>query len=246
MKKEFVGAIAGLVVIVLAVAAFVYYSWDEPSDNTASVNEGAVATTSENAAPGQGIAVGEPNPSAPTESGFEMRLASLKKPSLTEEVEYGSTLNAAQRASIGEKILLQRAVVANGLTGVSEVFNGWNNLALFYTFAKDFKKAQAVWEYLSKVFPTDPTALNYLGNMYRNDTHDFPASESAYRGSLKIDPAQPSVYAELFYLYSAQYKVGTDAAEQILLEALKQFPNDPAFTKALNDYRAKMSSSQTK
>ncbi len=230
-------AFIGAVVILLGAALYLYptgMGMKRGSTNATTTNPFASSTikSASSTKPASSASI-KPTATSGNVWGPGSSMPSLKRP-----VKFGSMVVGEAQAKVNEKIELQRAVLINGVDTDDQVKNAWLNLALFYTYARDFGAAIEVWEYLVRVLPRDVDAYNYLGNAYRNDLQDFPSAEKYYLDSLDINPNQPGIYSELFYMYSLQYKTDTASAENILNRAIKQFPNDPSFPDALAKYKA--------
>lgn len=151
-------------------------------------------------------------------------LGTLKSlmPALDRETRFSDGTPESVRSLFQKKI---DASVARLIEDPTRGFD-WLNLALSYHGVGDYDGAREVWEFMTKVSPTDTVSFDNLGKLYHFTLKDFPKSESYFKQSIALNPYLINSYLDLFDLYRYSYKTETTAAADTLLQALTIFPDN--------------------
>jgi tetratricopeptide (TPR) repeat protein len=111
----------------------------------------------------------------------------------------------------------QVVAIAGQLAKTPEDFGEWIGLGGIRKSAGDYQGAIAVWHYVTILYPNDSTAFINLADLYANYLKDYSKANTNYQAAIKINPALPDVYRNLFALYTTtSYKPSATAAEDIL------------------------------
>ena len=104
-------------------------------------------------------------------------------------------------------------------------FSAWIELSAIHKQVGDNAGAEAMWTYLTKVYPTSPVAFNDLGDLYMNFMKEYSKAEANWLQAIKLQPNDPAPYANLFALYTeTNYHPSATAGEAILKEGIAANP----------------------
>ncbi|MSR70542.1 tetratricopeptide repeat protein [Candidatus Kaiserbacteria bacterium] len=70
-------------------------------------------------------------------------------------------------------------------------FNTWLDLAVLYKIGGDYRGAEAIWLYATKVWPTSAVPFGNLGDLYQNFLKDPAKAKLYYDQAAKLQAAQP-------------------------------------------------------
>lgn len=115
-------------------------------------------------------------------------------------------------------------------------FEDWVDLGLNRKAIGDYKGAAEAWEYAGLIRPGSSLSFNNLGDLYHYYLKDYKKAEENFLKAIKADESYAVSYVNLFDLYNLSYKKDTSKAEEILLEGLKNLPNDINLTITLANY----------
>ncbi|OGZ42263.1 MAG: hypothetical protein A3C80_00305 [Candidatus Ryanbacteria bacterium RIFCSPHIGHO2_02_FULL_45_43] len=119
--------------------------------------------------------------------------------------------------------------------------NDWLDLgSVKYTFG-DYKGAESAWLYVLKLDPFRAVAYADLAQLYWHKLPNYPKAEEMFLKYIDINInsnfALPA-YKDLSDLYRYNYKEKSHLADDVLIEALEQFPDEPGLLLALARYYA--------
>ena len=101
----------------------------------------------------------------------------------------------------------------------------WINLGTVRKVAGDYQGAIKAWQYIAKLYPTNPTAFANLADTYANFIKDYSKAETNYLTVIKLYPADTSSYTNLFTIYTTtSYKPTSTSAENILKRGITANP----------------------
>jgi Tfp pilus assembly protein PilF len=100
----------------------------------------------------------------------------------------------------------------------------WLALGLRRQEIADYEGAREIYEYVTRLAPSDSTAYINLGNLYHLYLKDFASSEQNFLKALERDRKVALVYLNLHDLYRYSYKINTTAAVDILKQGIKENP----------------------
>lgn len=115
----------------------------------------------------------------------------------------------------------------------------WLALAGTMKAIRSYDQAEEVWLYITEKWPEDPTAFGNLGDLYTNFLPDYAKAEEAFKQAIgNSDNLNEHLiyYRNLHRLYQQKYQEKADLADDILLEALKEYPKEPNFLALLANY----------
>lgn len=219
MKRNILTSVVVFVVLCSAAALLFYKTRGVGEAVVPVVDTQRSATTSDMVDLGGGVSVSGlgggkieqiPN-TAPTQ------------PSLAHTVSYSADLPTDVLSILKTNI----ASTTHALTLKPSDGQQWLRLGLYYKMAGDYKAAENIWVYLTKVMPTSIVPHHNLADLYQNFLHDYASAEVEYKKVIQLDPANIETYRNLFTMYSGQYRVGTSAAKDIISQGLKANPNNP-------------------
>ncbi len=157
----------GLGVVVLGAAA-VYYSATRPVSPTNVITDPNASTTIRVLPNGtivapEGVSVEEVKDSLPPAPNY--------RKSIAYDTQESAEVRAALEAQRGRYVAVLNK---NPLD-----FNAWMNLAITYKAGGDFTATEAIWIYVTKVWPDSPIAYRNLADLYTNFLKD-PAKAKVY------------------------------------------------------------------
>ncbi len=145
-----------------------------------------------------------PNP-APASS-------SITAPSLTRNIAFSPGFSAEAKQIVNGKIAKLRETLSKNPND----YSAWMNLALQYKSAGDYEGAREIWEYISRIYTSEGTALHNMGDLYHHFLNDFAKAEQYYLRSIDVNKAVGMNYMALHELYRYSYKQDTALAADIL------------------------------
>lgn len=129
------------------------------------------------------------------------------------------TLDAELCAAISSKV----AAAVAALESNDEDPGAWVNLGTLRKMAGDYRGAAEAWEFVSKLYPTNPASFSNLGDLYKNYLRDNAKAEANYLTSIKNYPQNIDAYRALAELYASGFRGGS-AAEDILKKGIAANP----------------------
>lgn len=115
----------------------------------------------------------------------------------------------------------------------------WLTLGSVMKAIKNYQMAEDVWLYIIAKWPDDPIAFGNLGDLYTNFLPDLPKAEEYLKKAVENSSGITECliyYRNLHELYKYHYDEKTDLADDILLEALEIYPDEPDFLVLLAVY----------
>ena len=114
---------------------------------------------------------------------------------------FSSDINADQKAAYQS----QFAVVQTTLASNSTDYSSWLELGILREDTGDYQGAAADWKYVTKLYPTDPTAYADLGALYASYLNQPTQGEAYYKQAIALDPTkEETFYQNLAQIYIAQ------------------------------------------
>jgi tetratricopeptide (TPR) repeat protein len=104
-------------------------------------------------------------------------------------------------------------------------FNSWIELGDLRKQAGDYAGAAADFQYMSKLYPTNPVSNANLGDLYTNYLHEYPQAAIALKAQIAIVPTDVYIYDDLFQLYTNQYPQSTAVITAMLKAGIAANPN---------------------
>jgi tetratricopeptide (TPR) repeat protein len=190
-----------------AVALFIFYRSSHPSVATTDITATSTATSS---GPGYSVKIGHL-------SSKDLPPA----PDMNKKFSFDKTVQADVQAAILSGADAKRSLLVKDQYD----FNAWVALGTLYQMAGDYNQAKAIWEYVTKIYPTNTVTHSNIANLYDAYLHDYAKAESEYEFAIKSDPSNPQNYRNLFDMYLYRYKQNTSAAEDILKKGITASPD---------------------
>ncbi len=104
-------------------------------------------------------------------------------------------------------------------------WSAWVQLGILRKDTGDYVGAVTDWKYVTKIYPHDATAFGDLADLYANYLHEYALAESNWLQAIKVSPANPLPYQNLFTLYTTTpYTGGSNAAASILKQGIVANP----------------------
>lgn len=210
-----------------------YLAWKNGSFNAWPASSGeaaatstpeAASTTSQTATTSAGASVTAT--AQGSDAPYSMNVIPLEDrpaaPAYAAPLKYDASVSAAVRTTMEENFAATKALIkADPLD-----FNAWLGIGNLRLIAGDADGAKEIWDYVSKVWPTNEVSFNNLGDYYTNYHKDYAKAEANYRQAIKNRPGNATAYGNLYYLYqTVGYKRGA-AAEAVLKEGVAAVPSD--------------------
>lgn len=143
----------------------------------------------------------------------------LQNPKVTDNIETA----AKPIAENAEPADNQKAAV---LKQPSDNPTDWLQAGIVKKNAGDYAGAKEAWESVVQMRPGDWIAYNNLGDLYHHYLKDYPKAEFYFKKVVELKPDYLQTYTNLHDLYRIFYKAKTDLADDILLEGIKNNPQD--------------------
>jgi Tfp pilus assembly protein PilF len=153
-------------------------------------------------------------------------------PALDRPVNPPATLSAEAAAGMRKEIAQLTTQIKTD-PGNSEL---WLVLGLRRQEIADYEGAREIYDYVTRLLPSDSTAYINLGNLYHYYLKDFPKAEQYFLKALERDRKVALVYLNLHDLYRYSYKTNTAAAADILKQGIKENPEAVDLYVALGAY----------
>ena len=96
----------------------------------------------------------------------------------------------------------------------------WFDLAIQYRIVGDHEGAVEIWEYVSKLYPSDGISLHNIAEYYFHNEKEYRKAEDYYMRSIEKMPNLAQNYADLFDMYRYVYKTDTSAAVDIVKKGM--------------------------
>ena len=192
-KNILIGIVALIVILVLG-----YFAWKErqtamPATSTTSTSTGAAT-----------IVVGTSTTNA---SGYTITpiyatsTLTLQAPNYKTPLTFSSNLNANQQAAYQSQFTVVQTTLASNSTD----YSSWLELGILREDTGDYQGAAVDWKYVTKLYPSDPTAYANLGDLYANYLKQPAQGETYYKQAIALDPTkEETFYQNLAQIYIAQ------------------------------------------
>jgi tetratricopeptide (TPR) repeat protein len=156
------------------------------------------------------------------------------EPNLDRGITFGAEVPADARVAL-------QASVASAVTTLKKDptnAEAWLNLGLYYDEADDYKGAEEVWQFLTKVASKPGVSVPYanLAKLYYFQYRNYAQAEVYFKDALSANPKDESTYLDLASMYHLDYKQQTTLAADTLTEAAAEFPQDPTPYAVLGGY----------
>lgn len=193
-RNASIGVIALIVLVLLA-----YFAWKErggsqvPSTTATSTGISINVGTSTEASSTGGYIV---TPIYATTTPAAAQAPNYKTP-LTSSAGISADLWASAEALF--------ATIQTTLASTPKDWGSWITLGALRKETGDYQGATADWKYVTKLYPTDPTAYADLGDLYANYLNQPTQGEAYYKQAIALDPTQEEAfYQNLAQIYIAQ------------------------------------------
>jgi tetratricopeptide (TPR) repeat protein len=126
-----------------------------------------------------------------------------------------------------EKVSMQAsfAQVQTAIAANVQDFNSWIELGDLRKEAGDYAGAEADWQYISALYPSNIVSNANLADLYTFYLHKYPQAAAAYKAAIANDPKQVALYVNLFSLYTNQYPQPSATIVALLKQGLAVNPN---------------------
>ena len=98
-------------------------------------------------------------------------------PNYRAPVAYGAEVTAEVKASIEPRLAADIALLAKN----NQDFSAWMDLAILHKIGGDYRGAEAIWLYATKMWPKSSIAFSNLADLYQNFLKD-PVKAKFYSG----------------------------------------------------------------
>ena len=92
-------------------------------------------------------------------------------------VAYGAEVTAEVKAAIEPRLAADIALLAKN----NQDFSAWMDLAILHKIGGDYRGAEAIWLYATKMWPKSSIAFSNLADLYQNFLKD-PVKAKFYSG----------------------------------------------------------------
>ncbi len=106
-------------------------------------------------------------------------------------------------------------------------WNFWMEIGQLKKFFNNYNGAVAVYEYAKTINPEEPLVYYNLANLYGSYLRDYPKAEEYYLKALDYGPSDEYIYLGLAEFYRDFYTAKSDLTDDVLLQGLKEIPNNP-------------------
>lgn len=156
----------------------------------------------------------------------------ISQPDLERPIVYPDFYTEEAQALMEKKITDTIALIKEDPTS----FANWVELAIERSDLEDYEGAVEIYEYLNKAAPNNSLSFVNLGTIEHLYLHQYEDAEKNMLQAIKNNPQNMHAYRSLHELYRYSYKQDTNAAVDIILDALKEFPNNIDFFTLLAVY----------
>lgn len=189
------------IVVVIVVALLAYFAWQEKqaSEAPAAVSTSTPATASTST----GAAVNVSATTSTTVGGYTITPITASgaptPPNYEAPLVFSDqTLSADEETAIQSEFAQAQA----GIKANSTDYGSWIELGTLRMEAGDYSGAAADWNYVTELYPNDPTAYANLGNLYASYLNEPSQGIADYKEAIKLDPTQEvSFYQNLAQIY---------------------------------------------
>jgi tetratricopeptide (TPR) repeat protein len=186
------------IVAVIIIGVLGYFAWKERSGSRPPIGQSASTTV---------IQIGSSTISLSTasQSGYTIREVPIESKARIVAPEHAVALQCASGVATDTCASAQAMFgVAQGAIASSSIdFNGWVTLGVARKEAGDYTGAAADWEYVSKLYPTNPVSFANLGDLYAQYLHEDAKAIASYKQALVNNPKGLYIYDVLYDLYTA-------------------------------------------
>lgn len=196
-QKSKLGVISWIgiaVIVVVVVLALWYISTKEQGITGASEDTSSAATTTINVG---GVTIEVPPGSNATVEPVDMPSIPTPIPNLNRTVIFPSSFSAeAQVIWKGKYADIKAQLEKN-----PAVYDNWLELGIMWKQVDEYQNARDMWEYATRLNPTNPIAFGNLGFLYGYYLHDNVKAEASFKAGLKNDPQSLFLYQQAFEFY---------------------------------------------
>lgn len=186
------------IVIVIIVALLGYLAWQERQGaqsptSTATSTTATPTGTSLNINSGTGATTTGGYTITPITSGTAPTPPSYKTP-----LTYSASISADEQAQDQAQFATDQTTLASDPTN----YSAWLGLGILRESTGDYQGAATDWTYITKAYPSDPTAYADLGDLYANYLHENAQGIADYKQAIKLDPTkEETLYQNLAQIY---------------------------------------------
>jgi tetratricopeptide (TPR) repeat protein len=202
------------IVAVVIIGALGYFAWKERSGSHPPIGQSASTTVIQ-------IGTSTIDLSAASQSGYTIREIPIETKKGIAAPEHAAPLQCASGVATDTCASAQAMFgVAQGAIASSSIdFNGWVTLGVARKEVGDYTGAAADWEYVSKLYPTNPVSFANLGDLYANYLRNDAKAVTNYKLALVNNPKALYIYDNLYNLYVAMGE--TQLAAQVKAQQQK-------------------------
>ena len=189
--------IVAVIILVLAVLGFL--AWHE--------REAAMTPGQTSSATSTGVSI---NISSSTitssNSGYTINpvyaTSSISAPNYEAPLVFSDpTLTASEETSLQSEFAQAQA----GIKQSPSDFGSWIELGILHKEAGDYQGAATDWNYVTQIYPSDPTAFADLGDLYATYLNEPSQGIVDYKEAIKLDPThEVSFYENLAQIYISE------------------------------------------
>jgi len=203
-----------VVILIIGIGIFGYYFANDLGfikSKVSKENENNQATSTIQIAPGVEAEIIETVP-----KGSE----NIPKPDLNRSVVIPSSFSA-KAADITKK-KIQELIVS--LKADPTSYENWNELATRRKMIEDYKGAEEIWIYLTKISPKNFIAYVNLGDLYGYYLHDNKKAEATFLSGVEVLPHSVELYVRTVDFYTVIMK-DPEKARNFLKASMVKYPD---------------------
>jgi tetratricopeptide (TPR) repeat protein len=206
--------IAGVlaIIVIIALASYTYTRRSASKSTEQSATSSAITTTTDGVTVSGGTVTVTSQSSSPVAPDYKKQLTF--KADLSDDV----------RSALQRQFDMTVAVLDNDKLS----FRSWVNLATMRQTTGDYKGAEVVLTYVSKIYPKSTVPFDNLGWLYLDFLKDYPKAESAFKQAIKNDAHDINAYQQLVSLYTIYGYKDVAAARDLLKQGLAANPGSQA------------------
>jgi tetratricopeptide (TPR) repeat protein len=155
-------------------------------------------------------------------------------PDYTAPLSCASSVPAEVCASDESQLVQAQATIKADPTD----FNAWIALGDARDQAGDYTGAEADWQYMSALYPTNTVSFANLGDLYQNYLHEYPRAVAAYKQEIINDPKLPYIYMNMYQLYAGEYPQSSSVITALLQKGIAANPTATELQATLSAYQA--------
>lgn len=219
-----------IVIVLVALIAVLYFLHPH-----ATAPDSSIATTTSNGASSTVDSITISANGASSTGAYTIHMITAadapKAPDYHAPLVFSSSVPADEEASISATFAQAQATIAK----TPQDFNAWIALGAARKQAGDYVGAEADWQYVSALYPTNVVSYANLGDLYQNYLHEYAKAVAAYKQQIVNYPKAPYIYDNLYQIYTHEYPVATSTITAMLKAGIAA---NPDATQLKNDLAA--------